>query len=57
MRGAVDRDKSQGRQSQSTELVISDGVAKRDCLNGLIGKEFGEGIISQIERQRDRWTF
>ena len=57
MRGAVDRDKSQGRQSQSTKLVISDGVAKRDCLNGLIGKEFGEGIISQIERQRDGWTF
>ena len=49
-----DRDKSQGRRIQSTKLVISDGVAKRDGLDSPTVKELVEGIMSQTERQRDR---
>ena len=48
-----DRNKPQGRRIQSTKLVISDGVAKKDGLDSLTVKELVEGIMSRIERQRD----
>ena len=51
-----DRDKSQGKRIQSTELVISDGIGKRDCLNGLIVKELIEGnhvSNGKVERRSD----
>ena len=39
-----------------TELVIGDGVVKRDDLVSLLVKELVEGIMPRMERQRDRWT-
>ena len=54
--GVADKDKSQSKRIQSTELVISDCVAKRDHLDGLTIKELEEGIVSWIERQKDRRT-
>ena len=48
-----DRDKSEGKRIQSTELVISDGIAKRDGLDGLTVSELVEGIVFRTERQRD----
>ena len=54
--GVADKDKSQSKRIQSTELVISDRVAKRDRLDGLTIKELEEGIVSWTERQKDRWT-
>ena len=51
-----DRDKSQGKRIQSTELVISDGIAKRDGLNGLTVKELIEGnhvLDGKAERRSD----
>ena len=49
----IDRDKSQGRQIQLTELVISDGVTKGDGIDGLTIKELVEGIICQTERKKN----
>ena len=54
--GVADKDKSQSKRIQSTELVISDRVAKRDRLDGLTIKELEEGIVSWTERQKDRRT-
>ena len=54
--GVTDKDKSQSKRIQSTELVISDRVAKRDRLDGLTIKELEEGIVSWTERQKDRRT-
>ena len=51
----TNKDKTQGRRIQSTMLVISDGVAKRDGLGGLTIKELVKGIVSQTERQKDGW--
>ena len=51
-----DKNKSQGRWIQSTELVTSDDVAKRDSLDGLIVKELVEGIVCWTERQKDGRT-
>ena len=38
------------------ELVIGDGVVKRDGLVSLLVKEQVEGIMPRKERQRDGWT-
>ena len=54
--GVADKDKSQSKRIQSTELDISDCVAKIDRLDGLTIKELEEGIVSWTERQKDRWT-
>ena len=51
-----DRDKSQGKRIQSTELVISDSIAKRDGLDGLTVNKLVEGIVSRTKRQRDGRT-
>ena len=51
-----DRDKSQNRWIQLTEIVISDGVAKRDGLLVLPTKELADELITWMERQGDKWT-
>ena len=49
-----DRDKSQGRRIHLIELVISDGIVKRDGLDDLTVNELVEEIVSRKKRQRDR---
>lgn len=46
----IDRDKSQSRQIQITEVVISDEVAKRDNLVILPTKELVDKLITWRER-------
>ena len=49
----TNKDKTQGRWIQSTRLVISDCVAKRDGLDGLTIKVLVKGSASQTEGQID----
>ena len=49
----TNKDKTQGRWIQSTTLVISDCVAKRDRLDGLTIKVLVKGSASQTEGQID----
>ena len=49
--GVADKDKSQSRWIQSTELVTSNCVAKKDRLDSLTVKELEGGIVSQTDRR------
>ena len=51
--GAANRDKSQTRQIQLTETIISDRV---DGLDILPTKELVKGLMTWTERQGDGWT-